>query len=115
MIKIALVPIMARILSKLDIKPVITKLKSIDIFEKGQQKVSNEEMGIIAFEILTDITPQLDKIGADIPEFVAAYKGVSIAEANELDFADIINEIISDEGILTFFKRALRKKVERTQ
>lgn len=110
MIKISAIPVLTRIVSKLDLKPVMDKLKEIDIFSDKQTGVTKEQAGILAFELIAAISPQLGKIGEDIPEFVALYKGVSIAEANELDFAAVIGELIADEGIKSFFSTALRQK-----
>ena len=31
-------------------------------------------------------------------------------EAQKLDAAEVINELVNDEGVRSFFKRALRKK-----
>ena len=112
MLKISMLPVMTRMVSKLDLTQVIQQLKELDIFEDGQAKMSPEQMGVLAFEILAGLLPQVDKIGKDIPEFVSLYKGISIAEANELDIADVFAEIKGDEGIINFFKRALQKKVE---
>ena len=53
---------------------------------------------------------KLGKIADDIPPLVAAYKGVSTDEASKLDAAEVIDEIIHDEGIVNFFAKALRRK-----
>ena len=113
MLKISMIPVMTRMISKLNLKPTIEQLKELDIFDGGKNSLTAEEAGVLAFEIIAGLTPQLDKIGADIPEFVSLYKGVSIAEANEMDIAAIIEELKNDEGILNFFNVALRKKVEQ--
>ncbi len=121
MLKISVLPHLLKIVSKLDIKPVIAVLKGLDIFEnvegKGKDAVKNEltreKLGILASEIFAELTPQLGKIADDIPPLVAVYKGVSVEEAMELDATEVINEIMNDEGIISFFKRALQKKVEQ--
>ena len=120
MLKIATVPVLARILSKLDLAPIIERLKSLDIFAEAENKtdaitqLDRGTVGILAAEVIGDILPQLDRIGGDIPEFVALYKGCSIAEANELDLAEVINDIVNDDGIRGFFITALRRKIEQT-
>lgn len=117
MLTIGTMPILLKIVSKLDIKPIIPRLKDIDIFEETDnaedalKQLSKEKIGVLAFEIIGDITPQLGRIADDLPPLVAAYKGVSLDEAMKLDAAEVINEIIHDEGIINFFKTALRKKV----
>jgi hypothetical protein len=110
MIKISAIPVLTRIISKLDLKPVMEKLKEIEIFSESQAGVTKEQAGILAFELIAAVSPQLGTIGEDIPEFVALYKGCSVAEANELDFAAVIGELVADEGIRNFFSIALRQK-----
>ena len=120
MLTIKAMPLLLKIISKLDITPIIDKLKTVDIFKETDSKedalaqLDKEAVGTLAMEILADITPQLGRVADDIPPLVAAYKNISIDEAETLDSAEVINEIIHDEGITTFFKRALRKKVEQS-
>lgn len=120
MLSIKTLPLLLKIVAKLDIKPITERLKDIDIFdeptdaEDAKRQLSKEKLGVLAFEVLADITPQLGKVADDLPPLVAAYKNVSVKEAEQLDAAEVINEIIHDEGITTFFKRALQKKVEQS-
>ena len=117
MLTIGTMPILLKIIGKIDIKPVVEKLRNMDVFEETEnaeeavKQLSKEKVGSLAMDILTEITPQLGKIADDLPPLVAAYKGVSIEEAVKLDAAVVINEIINDEGIVNFFKTALQKKV----
>ena len=119
MLTIGTMPILLKTISKLDVKPAIEVLKSIDIFtdaesaEDAAKQLSREKVGVLAMEAVSTITPQLGKIADDLPQLVASYKGVSREEALKLDAAEVINEIIHDEGVTSFFKRALRKKVEQ--
>ena len=119
MLTIGTMPILLKIVGKLDIKPIVPALKNLDIFEEPKDKadamkqLSREKVGVLACEIFAELTPQLGKIADDLPPLVAAYKGVSVEEAMKLDAAEVINEIINDEGVTSFFKRALRKKVEQ--
>lgn len=119
MLTIGTMPIMLKIVGKLDIKPIIPMLKNLDIFEEPKdgedakdalKKLSKEKVGVLACEVLSEITPQLGKIADDLPPLVAAYKGIGVEEAKKLDAAEVINELINDEGVKTFFKRALQKK-----
>ena len=118
MLTIGTMPILLKIVGKLDIKPLVPMLKDLDIFEEPKNKgdamkqLSREKVGVLAMNIFAELTPQLGKIADDLPPLVAAYKGVSLEEANKLDAAEVINDIINDEGVISFFKRALRKKVE---
>lgn len=119
MLTIKTMPMLLKIVAKLDIKPVIEKLKAADIFDEptdaadAMRQLSKEKVATLAFEMLAELTPQLGRIADDLPPLVAAYKNIPIAEAEQLDAAEVINEIIHDEGVTTFFKRALRKKVEQ--
>ena len=121
MLTIETVPQLFKIISKIDAKPIIEKLKNLDVWDDSKidengnpvREIDREKVGVLAFEIITDITPQLGKIGGDIPEFIAIYKSISVEEAKRLDFAEVINELINDEGIVNFFKRALKKKIEQ--
>lgn len=122
MLTIRTMPILLKIVGKLDLKPIISTLKEADIFDEpadGQNAItqlknlSAEKAGILGMQIVSAIAPQLGRIADDIPPLVAAYKSVSIKEAEDMDAAEVINEIINDDGVRCFFKNALRKKVER--
>ena len=91
----------------------VKNFEETDSAEGALKQLSKEKVGLLGAEVLMDITPQLGKIADDLPQLVAAYKGVSIEEANKLDAAEVINEIINDDGVTSFFKRALRKKAEQ--
>ena len=118
MLKIKTIPVLTRMIAKIDMKPIMTKLKEADVFDAAAttkdavKQLTAEKIGELAFDLLAEITPQLDKIGEEMPLFVSLYKGVSIEEAGEMDVADIINDLINDEGIRTFISRALQKKAE---
>jgi hypothetical protein len=117
MITVKTLPLLLRIVGKLDLKPVIEPLKSMDIFsepESGEdalKQLSKEKIGVLGMTILAEITPQLGKIADDIPLLIAAYKDIPIGEANKLDSAEVLNDIIHDDGIKTFFSRLLKKKL----
>lgn len=118
MLKVKTVPVLARMIAKLDVKPIVRILREADVFSNGADKeqaleeLKGEKAVELGFNLIAEITPQLDKIGDDIPEFISLYKGVSLEEAGEMDFSEILNELIFDEGIRNFFKNALRRKVE---
>lgn len=117
MIKIKMVPVLSRIVSNLDLEPIIEKVVGLDLFDiKGKKitakEITPEKIGAILEAALPEITKQVGAIGEFIPELVATYKGVSIEEAEEMDFAEIICDFRHDSGIKNFFVNALRKKVE---
>ena len=121
MLTIQTVPQLFKIISKLDAKPIIERLKDLDVWDENAKDengepiktLDREKVGILAFEILAEVTPQLDKIGADVPELIALDKNISVEEANKLDFAQVLNELINDDGVVNFFKVAFKKKAEQ--
>lgn len=118
MLTIRTMPLLLKIAAKLDLQPVIDRLKTADIFdevksgEEAVKQLNREKLGLLGAEIITEILPQLGKIADDIPPLVAAYKNISVEEAYNLDAIEVIKEIINDEGIVSFFKTALQKNVE---
>ena len=119
MLKVKTIPVLSRMIAKLDVRPILTKLKEADIFKSAGNKkealaeIKGEKAVELGFELIAEIMPQLDRIGDDIPEFISLYKGVSLEEAGEMDFTEILNEVVHDEGIRNFFDTALRRKVEQ--
>lgn len=116
MLNIKSMSILLRITSKLDLTPVISTLKDADIFKDAKSKedalaqLTSEKAGELAANALNALLPQLGVIADFLPELVAAYKGVSIEEAESLDAFAVLDEIIHDEGMRSFFNRALRDK-----
>jgi hypothetical protein len=121
MLKIKTMPVLLRIASKIDINPAIEALKKLDIFKDAAtapaavKQLDRENVGIVATEIISAFIPQLDNFADDIPALVASYKDISIEEANEIDATEFVNEVINDDGIIYFFKRALARRTERRQ
>lgn len=117
MLTIRTLPILLKIVGKLDIKPIVNALKGADIFDEptdaanAVKQLSKEKIGLLGATVIGELTPQLGKIADDIPALVAAYKGVTLKEAEEMDAAEVINEIINDDGVKSFFATALRKRV----
>lgn len=118
MLNIKSMAILLKITAKLDIKPVIDKLKNLDIFaeakspDEAMKQLTKEKAATVGAEMFAAILPQLDSVSDFLAEFVAAYKGVSVEEAEKLDAIEVIKELIGDSGVLNFFSSALRKKVE---
>lgn len=113
MLKVKTIPILARIVSKIHIEPIVERFKTLDIIKAGQSsfnELSDEQKAVIAFELLAVITPQLDKIAEELPLLIAEYKGIKLEEAYELDFIPAIKEILFDTGTISFFKSLLAKK-----
>lgn len=113
--KIKVIPILMNIISKIDLKPLMERLKNIDIFKEEQTKIEGEQALILASEIFCELSPQLGKISEMIIPFVAVYKDISEEEAKEVELEEVIKNIIEDTSIVSFFKNALHKKVEQEQ
>lgn len=118
MLNIKSLAILMKITSKLDLTPVIEKLKNLDIFSDAKNKndvkkqLTKEKMGEVAMECINALLPQLNTIAEFLPELISAYKNITVEEAEQLDALQVMSEIIKDEGIITFFRHALPKKVE---
>ncbi len=119
MLIIKTIPVLTGIISKIDMKPVIKALKTADIFAESKNaqdaldQLTGEKKAELALLIVSELTPQLGAIGADIPEFVALHYGITREEAGEKDLGEVIKDLLADSGLRNFFGTALRKKVER--
>ncbi len=92
MLNIKSMAILLKITAKLDIKPVIDKLKNLDIFaeakspdEAMKQLTKKEKAAIVGAEMFAAILPQLDSVSDFLAEFVGGFKGVSVEEAEKLE------------------------------
>ena len=112
MIKTKALPVIIRLISKLDAKPIIDKLKSMDFksLDDGKGKLSPEDTVVLGLELIGELIPQLGRIENDIVPFIAAVKDVSVEEAGELDFLTVLKEVFTDKELLSFFKSALMTK-----
>jgi len=110
MIKAKVLPIVIRVVSKLEAKPIIEKLKKLDFksLDHGN-KLSKEDQALLAAEMMAEFIPQLGKIEDDIIPLIAALEDVSLDEAKELDLFETLNKIFSNKELVDFFKSAWRK------
>lgn len=119
MLNIKSMQILLRITSKLDLTPVIDTLKNADVFTDAESKedalkqLTSEKAGELAVTAISALLPQLDTVADFLPDLAAAYKGITLEEANDLDAFALIEEIISDKGMRDFFKRVVRDKVKQ--
>lgn len=119
MLKVKSMPALVSIVGKLDIKPIVEKLKNIDIFDSAKNadeakaQLTSEKIAEIGFEVIAEIAPQLPKISGDIVELIATHNNVTIEEAGELDLIKSIKDLVTDSGVMSFFSELLRKKAER--
>ena len=120
MINIGAMQILMKITARLDLTPVIDVLKSADVFtdakdkKEALQQLTSEKAGELAVTAISALLPQLDVIADFLPELVSRHKDISIEDAEKLDAFEIIEEIVHDEGMISFFKRALRGKAKQT-
>ncbi len=119
MLSIRTMPLLMKIAAKLDITPIVEKLKGVDIYNEAQnddgtvtRELDREKVGLLGFEVITELIPQLGKVADELPLLVAAYKNISIEDALDLDAVEVLKEIVADTGVMSFFKSALQKKVE---
>lgn len=119
MFNIKALAVLMKITAKLDFTDTINKLKNLDIFTEAKnpadaaKQLTKEKAAVIGTEVISSLLPQLDNVSKFLPELVAAYKNVSLEEAEQLDAFETLKEIFGDTGIRSFFKTALRKKVEQ--
>ena len=118
MLNVETMQTLLRITSRLDLTPVINILKDADIFTDAKdkkeaiQQITSEKAGELAVTAISALLPQLDAVADFLPELVARYKDISIEDAAKVDAFEVIDEIIHDEGMTAFFKRAVRGKVK---
>jgi hypothetical protein len=119
MLNVQTMQTLLRITSRLDLTPVIDVLKDADIFTDAKdkkeaiQQITSEKAGELAVTAISALLPQLDAVADFLPELVARYKGISIEDAAKVDAFEVIDELIHDEGMTSFFKRALRGKAKQ--
>ena len=111
MITLEMAPRLMNIIGRIDVKPVLEKLRELDLGELSGGKLSKEQIGILTMEIIADLTPQLPQIADDIIPLVALYKDITEDAAAKLDHAEVINDVVNDDAIRHFFGVALRRKV----
>lgn len=118
MLSIRTMPLLMKIAAKLDTKPIIERLKDMDVFSETQnddgtvtRELDREKVGLLGVEVFAEVVPQLGKVADDLPPLVAAYKNISIEDALDLDAVEVLKEIATDTGVMSFFKSALLKKV----
>lgn len=115
MLRVATMPFLATIVGKIDLKPIIGKVKDIDIYDEKEEngvitrKLNKEKVGILGAEILAELLPQLGAISSELIPLVAAYKGISEEEAVNVDAIEVITEIVHDKSLVNFFKLLLQK------
>lgn len=120
MLKIKVLIPAAKIIKKIDVDSVTKKLAALDCFavKKGEKIDFKKQLAEHGTEIGMAIMPELINIAADVagdlPELIAAYKGITVKEAAELDAIEEIKGLAKDAGIFDFFASALKNKSEES-
>lgn len=84
-------------------------LKLSAIIDKLDIKISNpnakaEEIGA---DLMMQIVRKAYKAESEIYAFVAETKGISAKEAENVDLIKFVKELVSDSGVINFFKSAV--------
>ena len=85
-------------------------LKLSAIIDKLDIKISNpngkpEEIGA---DLMMQIVRKAHKAEQELYAFVAEIKGISVKEAEDVDLVQFIKEMVSDAGVKSFFKSAVK-------
>lgn len=119
MLNIKSIQILLKITSKLDFTPVFDVFKDEQLFsavtnkKEALDQITPEKLGEIAVKIIGALIPQLDTVAEFLPELIAAYKGIPIDEAEQLDAMEALSEVFGDKGVRAFFKRAPLVKIKQ--
>lgn len=119
MLNVKSIQILLKITSKLDFTPVFDVFKDEQIFsavtnkKEALDQITREKLGEIAVKIIGALIPQLDTVAEFLPELIAAYKGIPIDEAEQLDAMEALSEVFGDKGVRAFFKRAPLVKIKQ--
>jgi ABC-type microcin C transport system duplicated ATPase subunit YejF len=112
MVKVKYLPQLLRISAKLDLLPLAKVFRMQDLIrpdQTGLKSLNGEQVAAIGFELMAVLLPQLGSIGDDLAELIALVKGVSIAEAGEMDAIQCVKDVLSEAGVLDFFTQRLKK------
>lgn len=119
MLNVKSIQILLKITSKLDFTPVFDVFKDEQIFsavtnkKEALDQITPEKLGEIAVKIIGALIPQLDTVAEFLPELIAAYKGIPVDEAEQLDAMEALSEVFGDKGVRAFFKRAPLVKIKQ--
>lgn len=108
--KIKYLPIITRIVSKINISECFQKIKEIDFSEGASlNNLSQDDLGKIGMVLLEVIVSKCNEIENDLELLIAAYENKKVEDIQELDLIDELKKIFSDEGIRKSFSFALKK------
>jgi len=117
MITFEQLPFLYRIAAKIDLAAMAKLLGRKDLLPDGfdKEKISDEKMAEIVFEFAAVLIPKMEEINEDIVGLVAATKGIHVDDAKKLDAIQSIKDLLSEAGVLDFFKKYLKQKAGQKQ
>lgn len=114
MIKTKALPVILRVVSKLDLKPIIERLKKLDLKSVESGTLSSEDKAILAFEVLSEFIPQLGKIDGEILQLIADTRDITLKEASEINIIDALHGLFADEDLIAFFQSWMKKLAQQS-
>lgn len=112
MIKAKALPVILRTVSKLELKPIIERLKKVDLKSVESGALSKEDQAILAFEVFSEFLPQLGKIDGEILQLIADCRDITIKEASELNIIEALQGLLADEDLMAFIQSLMKKSVQ---
>lgn len=85
-------------------------LKLSAIIDKLELKITDPKgtQDQIGADLMMQIVCKAHKAEQEIYAFVADTKGISVKDAEKVDLIQFIKEIVSDAGVVNFFKSAVK-------
>ncbi len=89
-------------------------IKLSAIIDKLELKISDPSASQkeVGSDLIMQIISKAYKAEQEIYAFVAEINGCSIKEAEKADLIQFIKDLVSDSGAMSFFKSAVRSKVQ---
>ncbi len=108
--KIKYLPIITRIVSKINISECFQKIKEIDFSEGASlNNLSQDDLGKIGMILIEALVSKCNEIESDLELLIATYENKKVEEIQDLDLIEELKKIINDEGIRKSFSFALKK------
>lgn len=87
-------------------------LKLSAIIDKLDLKITDPKADAnkVGADLMMQIISKAHKAEKEIYAFVAEIKGITPQEAENVDLAQFVKELVSDSGVASFFKSAVKSK-----
>lgn len=85
-------------------------LKLSAIIDKLDLKITDPKADAnkIGADLMMQIISKAHKSEKEIYAFVAETKGITVQEAENIDLVQFVKELVSDAGVINFFKSAVK-------